>query len=733
MLVFSAFILFVLILSTLTNKKKPKYRPKSVTKGSKSDLAPVRNKSVTPGVNQAALELATKHFGWEWIEFLASKNLKVNVSIEKIRREIAIGYSKMGQKPLEHLLMSFLQVTSNSSGLTIGVQVNSNNYGALHQSVYDLIRANRFNSNAIQTTLGVLAESARIQRGNIYQEQTAKMTELNAKQAHEKENLAVLRSRLAAQREVQQEKKWELKDRAVKYRTENEAAAPERQDPVQPAVVPPTITATIQIKPVENKEDDSVIEVSSYSERISLPALETSSTVKSTQLERNAYPEYDPDMFALGKKYKTKLNLSAQEAKWLNKFWNHSNVFNAISGCEIEIVRLFLSSVKKLNKKLKAEGTTLDQEIAPLKKMTSDFEKSQADYWYGYDEIHAGDSAETEAYCFIYKMAEMVIREQWNHKRKISASFYSRSAEVKEKFDQRLGAMIQEMVISLIPTIGQPDEETEIALNEATTTRWKIYFEKITGQASTVDHAETFAALYRLGELNSRNPSVEQVYYEASKFAASIDKTEALKFYLHYVWADLNSTVIDNKQLNKTIQKKLFSTEDQLNIFQTIINNLVDSRNFPLALMEVENVYRAKRKTIKLSSEAIQRVQDQHSGTVDKLNEYLQDEEELLQITVPKQVTQETAVTTAVPTAEISPTGIALETFQKECLQLFTENNFSVGFAAIEIFAKSKAMFKNQLIDGINERCYELVDDMLIEETEDGYEINPDYYQKILA
>jgi hypothetical protein len=51
----------------------------------------------------------------------------------------------------------------------------------------------------------------------------------------------------------------------------------------------------------------------------------------------------------------------------------------------------------------------------------------------------------------------------------------------------------------------------------------------------------------------------------------------------------------------------------------------------------------------------------------------------------------------------------------------------------LETFAKSKGVFKNQLIESINEICYEILDDVLIEEEDEFYTINPDYYQKLLV
>ena len=65
-------------------------------------------------------------------------------------------------------------------------------------------------------------------------------------------------------------------------------------------------------------------------------------------------------------------------------------------------------------------------------------------------------------------------------------------------------------------------------------------------------------------------------------------------------------------------------------------------------------------------------------------------------------------------------------------LELFAKSNFSVPQNELEVFAKSKGVFKNQLIESINDTCYEFLDDLLIEEEDDYYTINTDYFQRIL-
>ncbi|WP_316799705.1 tellurite resistance TerB C-terminal domain-containing protein [Pedobacter frigidisoli] len=705
MLIFFIIVAIVIIVAA-SSKKKPKNNhfnqrpvPLKRTSSSFQVAKPLPLKKTVPpaSVNSKALELSTKHFGWEWMQFVTSRREKLKVSNQEIWRVMAIGYSKMGVKPLEHLLISFMQTRPSTEGST-GVNVTADDYKDLHQSTYDLIKANRFSQDNVQAMLSLLAERGRVEMLG-KKEELKKLTKVPVPTSM-----------------------------VTKHAFANAA----------PASLAPTSFNNAQqnmvsIEPKENNtnnfsHDESIIDVGDIAQRIDF-SVPMQSTDQSPQ---PAYSGYDPDEYSLGKKYKKKLNLSTQEAAWLNKFYNYNNVFNAIEGAEIEIIKLYLLSLKLIVKRLKKEGTTLSQEIAPIKAKLAEFERSSPHYWEGYGHSMLGSSAEGDIYYYIYKKAEMVIRELWGHRRKISADFYSRSEEVKTLFYAKLGLITDEVIEHLRPTVGLPDMETEMTLNAASTTRWKDKFQELTQAERGKDQSALVTSLHELGKMNERNPSVEQIYYESSKFMASIDKMESLKFYLHYIWHDLHSVVVDNKQLNKTIQKKLFSNQEQLDAFTLIIDQLSEHRDLGTALIAVETIYKPRRKSIVLDAAVIEKVELQHNGTVAILSEYLKDEEEVyeLKTTVAHPSVLEEALLSTEAVAARSEIG--LNPVQVGFLDRFAES-FEVGLADAENYAMEHGVFKNQLIDAINELCYEFLDDVLIEESAEGYEINPDYYKQILS
>ncbi|WPU91877.1 tellurite resistance TerB C-terminal domain-containing protein [Mucilaginibacter sabulilitoris] len=610
---------------------------------------------------------ANQHFGIEWQKFLVRWSSKLTISNQRIREEIASAYEKLQSKERWEFFDK--------------LQSQENNYEDLHTGVYRLLLDKRFN----QANLLELFRNL------------PKQTKSKPMNAPEISATAVIRS---------------------------------------------ILDAVNNTKTAVQTDDASIVEISGPAIKINYetpaqlaaPIIESAQSIINYNDNQQPYIQpqsagiynYDPDQFKLGNLYREKLNLSAQEILWLNKFSYYSNTFTGIESAVITVIKLYLLSLKKIVRRFANETYTLSAISEDIGNAFFKYCKKNYNNTYGDFELYYKGQAEAELYNTFFKKAEQAVREAWDHKRKISTEFMVNVPEASTIFKTYLEPVMDAIVEALIPTISMPDEETEVQLNIATTTRWKGKFEDIF-RTKTGD--ELIHALYELGRLNRKNPAVENVYYEASKFLADINKPESLRFYLRYIHADLKSAKIDNKALNKTVQKKLFATEAQLEDFQAIVAELSITQSLGPALDRVTNLYKPKRKKIVLDTEQISSVRRQHSGTVEILNTYLQDDEEEL-VTV---LTEIIPVTGAPQNTEINvvTTTVQLNQLQIDCLQLFKENGNALESSALEAFSISRSVFKNQLIDSINDSCYELLDDILIEEDGDQYIITAMYLNRI--
>jgi len=451
---------------------------------------------------------------------------------------------------------------------------------------------------------------------------------------------------------------------------------------------------------------------------------------------QNYNSNYDYDYWRLGSKYKSKLNLNEEEVKLLNKLWYPSNNFCSIEFCCLEVLKLYISVISELRAKYASEGTTIEKEFSFVADIIA---RKHFRYRTGSQNYkYTIESTTNEFYSNIFKHCENTVRESYGHKRKLNTDTYYTNEEAKTEFESKIVSKVTELLRTLISKIAPPDEATEIDLYSQTTTRWKIRFNELT--ANYKNTSKVFVeSIIELGKLNKNNPSVENIFFEASKFIAKYDKVASLTLYIYYLYQDLKSSTFDNKQLTKTIQKNLFKTNEQLHDFEQIVSELINDKNLNKALKAVPKVYEVKRKIIQLDRTSIKEVQQQHSGTVELLNEYLQDDFEDENISIQSQeINSEEIKIEIIRKNEESYHSeflieLSLNPIHSSILELFSKNNFSILQSEIEDFAKSKGVFKNQVIESINETCYEILDDVLIEEEDDYYTIIPAYFQKITA
>ncbi len=449
---------------------------------------------------------------------------------------------------------------------------------------------------------------------------------------------------------------------------------------------------------------------------------------------QNYYTDYD--YWKLGNKYKSKLSLNADEVNLLNYLPHPNNNFCDIEFCCIEVLKLYIAVISDLKAKYLSEGTTLKTEFDFVSDIVArkHFKYRKGSYNYNY----SIESNINEFHTNIFKHCENTVRELYGHKRKLKTDTYYTHEEAKEEFDTRISSKVVKLLPNVTHKVASPDEATDIELYSQSTSRWKIKFEDIKANFKN-DTDEFLESVLYLGKLNKKNPSVENIFFEASKFIAKYDKVSALSLYIHYLYYDLNSTAFNNKQLTKTIQKSLFKTNEQLHDFEKIVSELIQDKDLEKALKSITEIYKVKRKKIKLDRSAIKDVQQQHAGTVDLLNEYLQDDfedenntiksEEINNEEIKIEITQKNEMSSN--SAFLSE--LALDSIQISILELFSKNNFSMLQSEVEEFAKSKGVFKNQVIESINEICYEILDDVLIEEEDDYYTIIPEYFQNIAA
>lgn len=453
---------------------------------------------------------------------------------------------------------------------------------------------------------------------------------------------------------------------------------------------------------------------------------------------RNSYSQFyfEGNYWGLGTKYQTELKLTDEEVEILNTISFYSNNFFDIKSCSKEIIKLFLKLLKASDTLFNNEGTNLTESISSITEHSVKKElsyKSNTEFY-----KYRIEWTKRIIYTSILKHCENSVREKYNHKRKLNSDIEILDPESKSEFQNQIISKVSSLLPILSSSIELPDKDTEIELYSQNTSRWKSKFEELTANYKN-NPKEFIDSIVSLGKLNKKNPSIENIFFEASKFISKYDKESALSLYVHYLYHDLKSVTFDNKQLTKTIQKNLFKTNEQLHDFEIIVSELIKDKDLEKALKNVSKVYEVKRKKIQLDTDSIKEVQQQHSGTVELLNEYLMDDfEDENNVIKSQEISNEEIKIEITPKSEEGHysafvSELTFSEIHTTALELFAKSNFSLPQSELETFAKSKGIFKNQLVESINDTCYEVLDDVLIEEEDDYYTINTTYFQIITA
>ena len=452
--------------------------------------------------------------------------------------------------------------------------------------------------------------------------------------------------------------------------------------------------------------------------------------------------------WALGYRYQIKLNLTDAQVEHLNHLDLQENSFNTIEPCLVEILKLYLKTLYALSISFQQDNTTIDiafKIVADLiARKNFRFRNGSRNYF------KSIQHSQYDFLQYILKSCENEVRKKYTIKPKLikgSALFH---AEAKKAFDTIIEQKVATSMQPFIQEIQAISATYEVELNAINPARWKIIFENL--KNSFNGDIKTFSeGIQQLININPNNPSIENLYLEASKCIVTHNKEMALAFYIKYIDQNRKTDLHKLKALPKTFNKILFSDKKQQEHFEAIVASYAADNNLENALQEIPKIYAIARKKISIDTETIKDVQKAHAETVELLEEYLKDDTEETvhppKITMPlkeKNTAKDAKVAKVAkvdksekvkkPNTLILAKFIATLHFNEidiKLLDLLEKNNFSMLQSDIDQFAKSNGVFKNQLIEHINELCFDVLDDLLIEEEAENYTINKHYFSKI--
>ena len=280
-----------------------------------------------------------------------------------------------------------------------------------------------------------------------------------------------------------------------------------------------------------------------------------------------------------------------------------------------------------------------------------------------------------------------------------------------ESFSTSIDSDIKKLIDTLSIDISPLNKKQEERLYFADSSRWKDKFEVL--KTSFQNDSETFfEEVLELSSFNNTYVTVlRSIYYQAHQYLVDKNKALSCLLYIYYLNVKSESTTFKYKRINTKHKKILFKNIEQQKIYEQIVSDFIKTNNFEKTTNAVKELFAIKRRKIILNVDNIQEVKKEHEQVVGILNEYLLDEE------LEPQVPTETSHTHS---------NHSLELFD-----LFVLNDYKLNQKEVDIFAQQKGIFKSQLINNINEQFYEQFEDVLIDEEDDNFVMNTNYYQQI--
>jgi hypothetical protein len=430
-------------------------------------------------------------------------------------------------------------------------------------------------------------------------------------------------------------------------------------------------------------------------------------------------------------RYEKQLDLSKAEKIWYDSVYISSNNFINIDQCGLETFRLYIRSVRIFKAQCQSSGTTMEESFRFILDLIARKERryhlDSPNYKYTMEQFSL-------VYGIMLRYCENQLREIYGHKRKINLLNDYNHKEVIDTINGQLIRRLESGKLELIKDVPAPVEATIIALNMVNITRWKDHIELTEAHFVSAGKTVFLQQAEQVIVENRNNPSLEMIFLELSKFLAPLDKISCLQYHLRYVMQNALAKKLVLKPMPKLVQKSVFENDKQYQRFEIIIKKLTGSLDLDTAVADAVAIYTPARKKILLDTETIRQVVAEHSQSVAVLNEYLKEEEVVLQDT-PRLTTStgsiekekiDTSIYKQEATGSLSQTGLKL-------LELFRFNNLRLSAIDIDNFCRDNGVMKGALIDSVNEHLYELIDDVLIEEKEDeGYAVSPDYFQMLV-
>ncbi|MDR1200612.1 MAG: hypothetical protein LBL58_03140 [Tannerellaceae bacterium] len=278
------------------------------------------------------------------------------------------------------------------------------------------------------------------------------------------------------------------------------------------------------------------------------------------------------------------------------------------------------------------------------------------------------------------------------------------SATVNEEPEADIIKLIEKRAAEIVRPLTTESDRSFYNSSDA----WKVRYNHLINDFNPESVVRFYEDICQLSAMSDKRITIQrEIYYKAYLFLVHKDKEYSLKLYLQYLHVKTLSNSFVHKRINKENRQWFFRNIKEEQQFNQICTTLLKNKDLRVALKQLDNLEITQRKKIKLDITSIREAAGKQARVADILSDLLADE--------------------SVDTFKDSP----VIDNKEALLQLFINKDYKLNKEEVDIFAQSKGIFTDQLIQRINEEHFDELDDVLIEEENKQYRLNKTYLQQI--
>lgn len=323
-------------------------------------------------------------------------------------------------------------------------------------------------------------------------------------------------------------------------------------------------------------------------------------------------------------RYAEKLGLTQSECELFTYFeskWD--SMFPGFEFMKIKQVELYRMVIKDVSEK-SIHNTAISFNINSYNGM---YDHSQSVF--KYNNLTIAERVRMVKNC-VFRLCRNKLNERYELNGRIDIFTYEHNGSSKKEITRFL-ALVEPLIDPLSKALPAFTDEEETEINSVYRTRWRSVHEELKASLNQNKDVESYTRGIRgLAKINTENPGVRHLLFDASKLLAGVDNSAAMKIYLRYIDAYhhfSNNNDTEAKFLPKYACKKLFKKEGQQGKFEDIVTRYKTDKDLVKAHDAIDVFYLPARRKLDLDREEIARVKEQHSETVQLLNQVMNEED----------------------------------------------------------------------------------------------------------